>query len=372
MNTTSRSFRVSGAVAAASIAVLLALLGAGRPGSGPPGRTGLAEVLLANGPDPRLGDRLALFRGLIGDWDAEVAQPQGHGTARTVRGGWHGMWILGGRAIQLMWTVPDCARAPEASGMIGCGITIAFPDSADETWRAVAGNVSRPELTFFSARHRDGDIVMEAEAAPRLRRWVFTDVAPASFRWRAEESSDGGSRWNVVQEMAARRAKEPVSRAEWLFSSGPAEPSRAERPFSDFIGDWDLDAERFQEDGALVRSRGEIHFGWIARGLAIQDVWLSRHGSDWSGGTTLRIFDPEIDEWRSVFAHPAGILAAFVSHHRRDEVVLEKTAPDDFPERWIFSGVRADFFDWRSIESHDGGKNWITTERYRVRRIARP
>ena len=40
----------------------------------------------------------------------------------------------------------------------------------------------------------------------RPERWVFSDVRADSFRWRAEESRDGGRSWAVTQRVVARRA----------------------------------------------------------------------------------------------------------------------------------------------------------------------
>ena len=40
------------------------------------------------------------------------------------------------------------------------------------------------------------------------------------------------------------------------------------------VGSWDLDVTRFQADGAVIRRKGEWHFGWVLEGRAIQDVWI--------------------------------------------------------------------------------------------------
>ena len=59
----------------------------------------------------------------------------------------------------------------------------------------------------FVARPIGDEIVLEGRFAEgAVTRWMFSDVEPGSFRWRAVESTDDGSTWTLVQEMAARRA----------------------------------------------------------------------------------------------------------------------------------------------------------------------
>ncbi len=53
---------------------------------------------------------------------------------------------------------------------------------------------------------------------------------------------------------------------------------------------------------------GEWHFGWALEGRAVQDVWIVpprgelRRGDAAANvnsyGTTLRVYDPDIDAWR--------------------------------------------------------------------------
>ena len=46
--------------------------------------------------------------------------------------------------------------------------------------------------------------------------------------------------------------------------------------FGQFEGDWDIVEARYtQADGTEVKMIGEVHFGWIFGGTAIQDVWIS-------------------------------------------------------------------------------------------------
>lgn len=58
-----------------------------------------------------------------------------------------------------------------------------------------------------------------------------------------------------------------------LRADGPA-PDRAEKMglYGWLIGDWEMDATVRADDGMTHKGRGEIHFGWVLEGRAIQDV----------------------------------------------------------------------------------------------------
>ena len=90
-----------------------------------------------------------------------------------------------------------------------------------------------------------------------------------------------------------------------LRADGPA-PDRAEELnlYGQFIGDWDADIATYTPDGVRHQGQGEIHFGWVLEGRAIQDVWMIPRRKDrrpdapvmpiagnWYG-TTIRVYDP--------------------------------------------------------------------------------
>ena len=60
-----------------------------------------------------------------------------------------------------------------------------------------------------------------------------------------------------------------------LISAGPA-PDRAEslKLYGQLIGRWTMDAVVHRDDGSRHQGTGEIHFGWVLEGRAIQDVWM--------------------------------------------------------------------------------------------------
>ena len=59
------------------------------------------------------------------------------------------------------------------------------------------------------------------------------------------------------------------------------------RLYGRFIGDWETKIIAHAPDGARHEGSGEIHFGWILEGRAIQDVWMIPR---LAGGRMRRLF----------------------------------------------------------------------------------
>ncbi len=163
-----------------------------------------------------------------------------------------------------------------------------------------------------------------------------------------------------------------------LGANGP-NPSHKEklRLFGQFVGDWDIIEDRYwQADGTEIKLKGEVHFGWILGGTAVQDVWSgNQEGSKkiTLHGTTVRFYDPKIDAWRSTWLSPIkGLVRTFIGRRVNDEIVLESTTPGGYPEKWIFSQITPQSFRWHSEETHDGGKTWLLTEEMQIRKTPAP
>ncbi len=141
--------------------------------------------------------------------------------------------------------------------------------------------------------------------------------------------------------------------------------------FGQFVGDWEIESEWYLPDGLIPKGMGEIHFGWILNGTAIQDVWSGRVDDPPPGfpstgfGTTIRFYDPKIDALRIIWIAPVGsIVQTFVARPVGDEIVLEgRTVDDKYPERWILSEITPNSFHWRSVESYDEGITWQVTQK---------
>jgi hypothetical protein len=160
-----------------------------------------------------------------------------------------------------------------------------------------------------------------------------------------------------------------------------ARPERADdlRLFGQFIGSWDIRWSGLDSDGRPARVRGELHFGWVLGGRAIQDIWIVP-GRNEPGegkpplafhGSTLRFYDASIDAWRSTWIEPVnGRVRRFIGRQIDDEIVLVSD-DDDPPLRWRFTDITPDAFCWRGETSRDSGGTWTLDEEMLISRRGR-
>jgi len=161
---------------------------------------------------------------------------------------------------------------------------------------------------------------------------------------------------------------------EGLHSEG-SDPQLREKLmlFGQFVGDWDIvECRSLQPDGTWSVTRGELHWGWILGGRAVQDVWMTineKTGKPIPEGTTVRFYDPKIDGWHSVWiSSNQGAVKLFVAHQIGHEIVLEGKTVEGYPLRWVFSDITPNSFRWHSEESRDNGRTWTLKEEMRIRR----
>jgi hypothetical protein len=157
-----------------------------------------------------------------------------------------------------------------------------------------------------------------------------------------------------------------------LHADGPApEHAEALMLYGRFVGDWDTDIVTHTPDGARHQGHGEIHFGWILRGHAVQDVWMMPRrrerradaavmpvAGNWYG-TTIRVYDPALDAWRITWIDPAtNACYQQIGRRRGEDVVQEGTTEKGALSRWRFTGITPDSFHWKGEASFDGGASW--------------
>jgi hypothetical protein len=147
------------------------------------------------------------------------------------------------------------------------------------------------------------------------------------------------------------------------------------------IGSWELDVTQISDDGRKRRRRGEWHFGWALEGRAIQDVWIVpprgelRDGDAAakvnSYGTTLRVYDPEIDAWRIQWTDPVTRnFLSMIGRAQGENIVQLGTRPDGALLRWSFSDITPDSFIWRGEVSADHGASWRLNVEFTAKRKA--
>ncbi len=134
------------------------------------------------------------------------------------------------------------------------------------------------------------------------------------------------------------------------------------------IGDWDMDAVIFADDGTRHQGRGEIHFGWVLEGRAIQDVWILPGVFH---GTTLRIYDPGLDAWHILWNDPLRqYYTRQIGRARGRDIVQEGKNDAGDPVRWTFTDITPDSFRWLGERSRDGGTTWQLQAEFAARRAA--
>jgi len=157
-------------------------------------------------------DPAHLYDPLIGRWEAEGQAFLPDGSLR--RHYWEIRFerALEGRAIQDVWITP-----PREGPHVGkserwgpfdnqYGTTIRVYDAKENAWRVTWIDPCAGYRAELTGRPRGGEIFQEGSGSDGARlRWIFSDVQPASFRWRAEVSRDAGATWHRALELLARR-----------------------------------------------------------------------------------------------------------------------------------------------------------------------
>jgi len=166
----------------------------------------MLEALSAQGPHPEHAEKLTLFGQFVGAWEVDSVSYLSDGTRETSRGEWHFGWILQGRGVQDVWISPSRSERQE-SGLefheYGTAVRVYEPSL--DAWRVVWMGPIRSRQILFVARQQGDEIVLEGVESDAALQWIFSEIEPQSFRWRAQTSTDGGLVWHTVQEMFLRR-----------------------------------------------------------------------------------------------------------------------------------------------------------------------
>lgn len=158
---------------------------------------------------------------------------------------------------------------------------------------------------------------------------------------------------------------------EALHVAGPAEEAADKLMlFGQFVGSWELKCTRIDFRGREVHMVGELHFGWVRGGRAVQDIWIvPGRGQPGEGesplafhGTTVRFFDENINAWRSTWVEPVnGRVRRFIGK-LVDETIVLLSEEDEPRLRWKFTNIQSDSFTWVGEISTDGGGTWNVEE----------
>lgn len=154
------------------------------------------------------------------------------------------------------------------------------------------------------------------------------------------------------------------------LSSGAPDPAFSNELmlFGQFVGDWDIvECLTLNEEGKWTKSSGELHWGWILDGRALQDVWMTTDPVIWDKGTTIRFFDKEKGQWQSIWVSPGqGAVRKFEGTKIGEEIVLKTTDQESVIMKWVFYDIRRNSFGWRSEKSSDQGRTWKINEKMKI------
>jgi hypothetical protein len=142
--------------------------------------------------------------------------------------------------------------------------------------------------------------------------------------------------------------------------------------FDRFVGTWDADYSFRPGDGSVKHAAGEVIFGWILDGHALQDIFLSYPkgaGEERKMITGIRFFDTKSRKWRvTVFAPTFNAIINVEGGKEGDRIILRGRDVDGSPIRWSFNDITDDSFTWRGEKSRDGGKTWRLEEEHHMKR----
>lgn len=135
------------------------------------------------------------------------------------------------------------------------------------------------------------------------------------------------------------------------------------------VGSWHLEVRHYR--GVDLRGQGvtgEVHFGRVLEGRAVQDVWIMPRREDRRAeddrafnmyGTTLRSWDATIQAWRIVWANPvAGHYETQIGRWRGPDIVQVGARADGTPTRWTYTEITPDAFHWRGEALAEDGESW--------------
>ncbi|CAE6819215.1 hypothetical protein PQR37_32665 [Paraburkholderia nemoris] len=144
------------------------------------------------------------------------------------------------------------------------------------------------------------------------------------------------------------------------------------------IGSWDMDVLHYRVDLGNARRRGEIHFGWVLEGRAVQDVWImppcrEHHAgptaADTMYGTTLRVWDPTLRAWRVTYMNPlTGQRDELIGRRVGNDLVQIGTHANGTPIRWNFTDITRDSFRWTGVALAQDGVTWTLEAEFHARR----
>ncbi len=158
-----------------------------------------------------------------------------------------------------------------------------------------------------------------------------------------------------------------------LTSEGPsAERAQDMALYGWLIGNWQMETLHHCDDGTIENLPGEIHFGWVLKGRAIQDIWIRPRRPEPSimYGTTLRVFDAAIDGWHIIWSDPLNQdYSRQIGRAEGKDIVQFGEDSRGMKTRWRFTEITSDSFHWIGEERTSDSDPWRITYEHFARRV---
>lgn len=146
------------------------------------------------------------------------------------------------------------------------------------------------------------------------------------------------------------------------------------------VGSWKLKVLHYRaQDVSGLNLDGEVHFGWVLEGRAIQDVWIMPRrdartpGTDKVNnmfGTTLRVWDETLRAWRITWINPVrGHREEQIGRRIGNEIVQIGARLDGTPTRWRFTEISSDRFHWIGESLKPDGQTWMLEGEFLAERV---
>jgi hypothetical protein len=166
-----------------------------------------------------------------------------------------------------------------------------------------------------------------------------------------------------------------------LFTSGP-HPSLGKHAetYGRLIGSWAGEFNDRLPNGKQETGAMEVHFGWVLQGLAIQDVWIApsrtarKAGATASRdtyGTTLRIFQRDIEAWHVLWFNPVrNVRNELLGKRVGDDIVQLGLDANSAPTKWVFTNITPNSFVWQAHVLDADGVTWRLGTDFNFKRTA--
>ena len=178
----------------------------------------------------------------------------------------------------------------------------------------------------------------------------------------------------IVQESKSQAPQVPPEVARYLKGAAPEG-----QQFDFLIGDWEVDATRYKEDGSpLFQYKASWNAKYLNEGRMIVDDFkaYAPTGQAVSSYVTLRTYSEATHRWEmaGLSALQPAASAEWHGESKEGEMLLDASGKDPagaiVKTKIRFFDMAKNSFSWESKVSRDDGKTWVKTASLRASRVS--